>query len=456
MIRSISPIDGSLVAQRPVMTIASAGDAVTVARNAQPAWAACPLARRLELVLRGIEKLGAMNDKIVLELAWQMGRPVRYGGEFATARARARHMGAIAARALAPSEVADSPGFKRFITRAPLGLVFVIAPWNHPFVTALNTIVPALIAGNTVMLKHASQTLLAGERLAQAFAAAGLPEGVFQNVVLSHDSTTALIGAGSFDHISFTGSLTSGQQIERAAAGTFTGNTMDVGAKDAAYVMEGGDVARAANALTDGALLNAGQSGNSIERVYVARSVYPQFVALASARAARYRLGNPLDPETTLGPMARDRFADHVRTHVREALDAGARAHVDPAAFPMDQGRFVMPQVLSDVDHTMRLMREPSFGPVFGIMPVDDDDAAIRLLNDSEHGLNASLWGGDVARAQDIGAGLATEAVSFNQLGELDPAWCRGGCRNTERGGTLSVIGYHRLTRTKSFFLNKD
>ena len=222
-IKCISPIDGSVYAERPILTRAEADTAIAAAKSAQVAWAARPLDERIALVLAGVAKIGEMNDQIVPELAWQMGRPVRYGGEFGGFNERAQYMADIAHDALAPMVVEESDTFRRMIKHVPHGVVLVVAPWNYPFMTAINTIAPALIAGNAVMLKHASQTPLVGERMAQAFHAAGIPEDVFQNVFLDHKTTSELIAAKSFGFVNFTGSVGGGQAMERAAAGTFTG-----------------------------------------------------------------------------------------------------------------------------------------------------------------------------------------------------------------------------------------
>ncbi len=300
-IRCISPIDGSVYAERPTLDAETAFFEVTRARAAQPEWAARPLDARIALVRDGVARLGAMNDDIVPELAWQMGRPVRFGGEFGGVAERATHMADIAARALAPTMVEDSPAFRRYIARVPQGVVLVIAPWNYPYLTAINTVAPALIAGNAVVLKHASQTPLVGERLARAFHAAGVPADVFQNVFLDHATTSALIGAGAFDFVNFTGSVGGGQAIERAAAGTFTGLGLELGGKDPGYVMEDADIDAAAATLIDGALFNAGQCCCGIERIYVHESRFDAFVDKAVAVAEALTLGNPLDEATSLG-----------------------------------------------------------------------------------------------------------------------------------------------------------
>ena len=454
MIRCISPIDGSVYAERPVLSAQDAQAAVARARTAQPAWAARPLAERIALVQDGVANVGAMNDEIVPELAHQMGRPIRYGGEFGGFSERATYMADIARDALADIVIEDSDAFRRVIKRVPHGVVLVVAPWNYPYMTAINTVAPALIAGNTVMLKHASQTPLVGERMAQAFHAAGVPQDVFQNVFLDHRTTSDLIAARSFGFVNFTGSVGGGQAIERAAAGTFTGVGLELGGKDPGYVCDDADVDAAVETLIDGAMFNSGQCCCGIERIYVAQRHFDAFVARAVEIVAAYKLGNPLDPETTLGPMAHVRFADEVRAQIAEAVADGAIAHI--ATFDQDDGgAYLTPQILTNVTHDMRVMRDESFGPVVGIMPVKDDAEAIAMMNDSHFGLTASIWTNDVARAEAIADRIETGTVFMNRADYLDPGLCWTGCKDTGRGGGLSLIGYHNLTRPKSYHLKK-
>ena len=389
------------------------------------------------------------------ELAWQMGRPVRYGGEMGGVRERTAYMAGIAAESLAPKVVEDSDRFRRFLAREPLGLVLVIAPWNYPFLTAINTIVPGLIAGNAIVLKHASQTPLAGERLAQAFA--HLPEGLFTNLFLDHASTAALIAERAFDFINFTGSVRGGQEIERAAAGTFVGTGLELGGKDPGYVRADADLDAAVDTLMDGAMYNAGQCCCGIERIYVHEGLYDAFVEKSVAWVSALKLGSPLDQETTLGPMANKRFADTVRAQTAEAVATGARPLIDPALFPADTGdtAYLAPQILVNVDHSMRVMTEESFGPVVGIMPVKVDEEAIALINDCRYGLTASVWTEDADTAAEIGARLETGTVFMNRADYLDPALCWTGCKATGRGAALSHLGYLSLTRPKSYHLRK-
>ncbi len=452
----ISPVDGSTYAERKTLDAAEAQACADRARAAQPAWAARPLAERIALVKAGVAKLDEMKDQLVEELAWQMGRPTRYGGEFGGVHDRTNYMSDIAAETLAPMVVEDSAGFKRQIAREPVGVVFIVAPWNYPYLTTINTLAPALIAGNTVVLKHATQTMLVGERLAEAFHAAGIPEDVFQNVCLSHEGTEALIQNRAFNFINFTGSVGGGAAMERAAAGTFTGLGLELAAKDLASVMADDDLEAAVDGLMDGAMFNAGQCCCGIERIYVHESLYDAFVEKAVAWVKTLKLGNPFDAATTIGPMANKRFAATVREQIAEAITDGATALIDPALFPEDDGgAYLAPQILVDVHHEMRVMREESFGPVVGIMKVSSDAEAIAAMNDSPYGLTCSIWTNDPARAEEIGAQIDTGTVFMNRCDYLDPALCWTGCKDTGRGGSLSPLGYNAVTRPKSYHLKK-
>ena len=453
-LKCISPIDGSVFATRETLTREAAQKAASRARSAQPLWAERPLKERIELVMAGVAAVGAMNDEIVPELAWMMGRPVQYGGEFGGFQGRAAHMASIAQSALADIEVSQDDNFKRYIRRVPLGVVLVVAPWNYPYMTAINTIAPALISGNTVILKHATQTLLVGERMARAFHSVGVPAAVFQNIFLDHKNTADLISSRTFDFINFTGSVGGGRAMEAAAAGTFAGLGLELGGKDPGYVAEDADIDAAVETLIDGAMFNSGQCCCGIERIYVHESLFDDFVSHATEKVGAYNLGNPLDLETTLGPMASPRFAAEVRAQIAEAMATGAVAHI-PTFEQDDGGAYLSPQVLTRVNHDMRVMREESFGPVVGIMPVRGDSEAITLMNDSEFGLTASIWTSDIERASYVGDRIETGTVFMNRADFLDPELCWTGCKNTGRGGALSMIGYHNLTRPKSYHMKK-
>ena len=454
-VKLISPVDGSIYAERSTASDAEIQSAIKRANAAQAEWVNVPIAERGRYCKAMLEAMVAMSDEVVPELAWQMGRPVRFGGEFGPFADRVNYMTGIAEEALSPLMVEDSGSFRRYVKRDPLGIVFVIAPWNYPYITAVNTIVPALMAGSAVILKHAAQTLLVGERFQMAFDKAGLPAGLFQNIVLSHAQTEALLGSGAIDHCNFTGSVAGGKVIEKAAAGTFTSLGLELGGKDPAYVRADAKLDHAIENLVDGAYYNSGQCCCGIERVYVDEKVYDDFVEGFADLARGYVLGSPLEEATTLGPMAQTKGADFVRQQIAEAVRDGATAHVDTSKFEMDKpgSPYIAPQVLTGVNHQMSVMREESFGPVVGIMKVKDEAEAIHLMNDSPYGLTASVWTTDVEAAARIGEKIETGTVYMNRCDYLDPALVWTGVKDTGRGAALSRIGYEVLTRPKSFHL---
>jgi acyl-CoA reductase-like NAD-dependent aldehyde dehydrogenase len=396
-----------------------------------------------------------MNGEIVPELARSMGRPVRYGGEVRGVEERVRHMASIAEDALAPVVPEEKAGFRRMIKREPLGVVLVIAPWNYPYLTAVNAVVPALIAGNAVILKTASQTLLTGDRFQAAMDRSGLPAGLFQHLPLSHDDVAGLLISDEVDYVSFTGSVEGGKAIERTAAGTFTGIGLELGGKDPAYVRADADLSSAIENLVDGSFFNSGQCCCGIERIYVDAAIYEPFVEGFVNLTKSYVLGNPLEEATTLGPMAHACFAKLVREHTAEAIAKGAIAHIDARTFAADTPGtpYLAPQVLTNVDHSMRVMMEETFGPVVGIMKVANEDEAVRLMNDSPYGLTASIWTTDDEATERIGSLIETGTIYMNRCDYLDPGLAWTGVKNSGRGVSLSEIGYHVLTQPKSYHL---
>ena len=455
-VKIVSPVDGSVYAERPIAKDAAVDAALSAARAALPKWRATPVAERGRYMLAFLDALLAMNDDITTELAWQMGRPVRYGGEKGGAEERTRAVVALAEEALQPYYPPEKPGFRRYIAREPLGIVMVIAPWNYPYLTSINTIVPALLAGNAVILKHAAQTLLVGERFAEAFRQAGLPQGLFHNLVLSHEQTEKLIGSGRIDHINFTGSVAGGRAIERAASGTFASLGLELGGKDPAYVRADAKLDHAIENLVDGTFYNSGQCCCGIERIYVDAAVYDDFVAGFADLTRKYVVGNPLEQATTLGPMARASFADTVRAQTAEAKRKGATPLINMKVKGDAPGSpYLAPEVLVNVNHQMEVMREESFGPVVGIMKVRDDDEAVMLMNDSPYGLTASIWTRDIDRAAELGSRIETGTVFMNRCDYLDPYLTWTGVKETGRGTALSRLGFETLTQPKSYHLRE-
>lgn len=449
-----SPIDGSVYVERPFATPEQVSRALDAAVRAERSWKRVPLAERGALVSRAVDVFVANPGVLAEEITRQMGRPISQSpGEIRGFEERARHMIGIAGDALADIAVGPKPGFRRFIRREPVGVVLTIAPWNYPYLTVVNSVVPALLAGNTVLLRHSHQTPLCAERLDAAFRAAGLPEGVFQYLHSTDEATDRLIATPGIDHVAFTGSVRVGHLIERSASERFIGVGLELGGKDPAYVRADVKLEHAVENLVDGAFFNSGQSCCGIERIYVHESVYDAFVDGFVALTKRYELGNPLDPSTNLGPVVRPGAAKFVRGQIAEAVSQGARALIAPGTFAADAPgtAYLAPQVLVDVTHRMRVMTEESFGPVVGIMKVKSDDEAVDLMNDSAFGLTASLWTRDEDAALALADRVDTGTVFMNRCDYLDPALAWTGVKDSGRGVTLSRVGFEALTRPKSY-----
>jgi acyl-CoA reductase-like NAD-dependent aldehyde dehydrogenase len=455
-IKVASPVDGRIYVERPLAGGDDIAATLAKARHAYKSWHVTPLKERIAACGRFVEAM--LERKAVLgeELTWQMGRPIRYTpGEIERLAERARTMIALAPEALADVPTEPRVGFTRFIRHDPLGVVFVVAPWNYPYLTAVNAIVPAILAGNVVILKHSAQTPLVAERFAESFKAAGLPTGVFQVLHLSHSDTEKMIAAPEIDFVAFTGSVEGGHAVQRAAAGRFIGTGLELGGKDPAYVRPDANLPHAIENLVDGSFFNSGQSCCAIERIYVHESVYERFLDGFVELTKQYKLGNPLSAETTLGPVVRASAAEFVHKQIEEAVSRGAKALIDPGLFPADRPgtAYMAPQALSDVDHSMQVMTEESFGPVIGIMKVRSDDEAVRLMNDSRYGLTAAIWTQDEAAAIAIGDRAETGTWFMNRCDYLDPELAWTGVKDSGRGCTLSTLGFVHLTRPKSFHL---
>ena len=458
LFKTYSPIDNSIYVERHFASKNDIQEALAKAQTAKPLWRATSLVEREKFCTRAVDALIANKEEIAQEICWQMGRPIRYAaGEITGFEERARYMIANAEAALSPIQLPEKNGFIRYIKREPLGVAFVVAPWNYPYLTAVNAIIPAIMAGNVVLLKHSTQTPLVAERFAEAFAVAGLPEGVFQYLHLSHDDTEKLIQSSPIDHIAFTGSVAGGEMVERAAAGRFLSVGLELGGKDPAYVRADANLEQAVATAIDGAFFNSGQSCCGIERIYVHQTIFEQFVTKAIALVNQYMLGRSDDPQTTLGQMVRASAADFVRGQINDALSKGAVAHIDSQYFALDKpgSAYMAPQILTNVNHQLRIMTEESFGPVVGIMSVNSDSDAIELMNNSDYGLTAAVFTQDIPSGIIIGEQLNTGTFFINRCDYLDPALAWSGVKKSGRGCSLSSIGYESLTRPKSFHIKK-
>jgi acyl-CoA reductase-like NAD-dependent aldehyde dehydrogenase len=454
---TVSPIDGSVFVERALASDAGIETALARSAAAQKAWSRVPVSERASICMRMSEWCVERSETLAQELTRQMGRPIAAAaGEIRRGFIeRATYMAGIAESALGDLVIEPKESFRRFIRREPLGVVLVLAPWNYPWLTSVNAVVPALLAGNSVILKMARHTPLVAERYAEAFNAAGLPPDVFQYLHVDHEQAARVIRDERVAFVAFTGSVGGGHAVQAAAADRFIATGLELGGKDPAYVRPDAPLAATIDNLVDGAFFNSGQSCCAIERIYVHADVYDAFVEGFVDLTNRYTLGDPLDTATTLGPMVRADAAGNVRTQISEAVSMGARTLIDVKRFAADAvgSPYLAPQVLVNVDHRMTIMREETFGPAVGIMRVQGDLEATRLMNDSRYGLTASVWTLDEDAAMRIGERVETGTWFMNRCDYLDPALAWTGVKDSGRGCTLSKLGLQTFTRPKSFHL---
>jgi acyl-CoA reductase-like NAD-dependent aldehyde dehydrogenase len=411
-------------------------------------WRHVPLEERLAVIRQGLDYFERHRETIAAEITTQMGKPIREArGEFDGFFERAGHMLAVAPEVLAPEDLPPEPGLHRSIRHEPLGVVFDIAAWNYPLLIAVNVLVPALAAGNTVLLKHSARTPLCGQHFERAFAHR---PGLVAHLVLDHDDTAAVIQDPRVDHVVFTGSVAGGRQIQNAVGGRFIGAGLELGGKDPAYVAADADLDFTVPAVVEGGLYNAGQSCCGIERVYVHRDRYEDFLARALDAMTAYRPGDPMDPATTLGPLAERGALDRLEAQVRDAVDRGGRLLAGGRRLDDTLGNFFAPTLLADVPNTAAVMQAESFGPLLPVQPVADDREALARMNDSDYGLTASVWTRSHERAEWMAARLEAGTVYRNRCDYLDPGLPWSGRKDSGRGVSLSRYGFYQLTRTKS------
>ncbi|MBK7106959.1 MAG: aldehyde dehydrogenase family protein [Ignavibacteriae bacterium] len=452
----ISPIDSSIYYEGKLNNAEDIEASLKLALKAQSAWKETSITTRKVYISKFVEAFKSNEKRISEELTWQMGRPIKYGpSEVRGTIERTLGMIDLAESSLSDIFVGEKDGFNRYIKREPLGIVFVVPAWNYPYLIAINSIVPALLAGNAVILRHSAQTPLVAERLFDAFQASGLPEGLFQFLHLTHEDTSKVILDSRINFVAFTGSVKGGYEIQKVAANRFIGVGLELGGKDPAYVMPDVDLNYVVENLVDGSFFNSGQSCCGIERIYVHENVYNKFIEGFIDLTKTYKLGNPLDHETTLGPVAKRSGAELVRQHIKQAVNAGARAMIDESLFPnaKSDSNYLAPQVLINVNHKMNVMYDETFGPVVGIMKVKNDEEALKLMNDSPYGLTASIWTENQDEAIKIGNQVDTGTWFMNRCDYLDPYLSWVGVKDSGRGCSLSKVGYEQLTRPKSFHL---
>ena len=456
--KTITPIDNSVYLERPLSTQNEIDDVIENSKKSFQSWKSTSIDDRIKIINKFIDNLIALKPEISKEICWQIGRPIsQCGNELRGFEERSRHMVEIAKESLRDIPATKNDEFDNYIYKSPLGVIFVMAPWNYPIITATNTIVPALLAGNTIVIKHSSQTPRCAELISQAFDNTGLPEGVFQFVHTDHQACEKIIADPRIAHVVFTGSVRGGQEVKKYIGTRFINVGLELGGKDPAYVRSDADLNHAIENLVDGAMFNSGQSCCGIERIYVDQSIYKDFIDGFKTITEQYKLGDPSQEDTNLGPVVRLSAANFIRSQISEAEKQGAKRLIDESKFSIakDDNCYIAPQVMIDVDHSMRFMMEETFGPAVGIMPVKDHHEAKQLMNDSPYGLTASIWTKDLDFAKEFGRDIETGTFFMNRCDYLDPALAWTGVKDTGVGCSLSVLAFDQFTRPQSFHMRK-
>lgn len=456
----VSPIDGRVAYEFEYLDDSAAAAAVEAARAAQRQWRRTPIAERAKLCLAMLDAFEAKLDEHARSLTTMMGKPLAESfGEIRTMRGRVEALAALAEDALADEQLSGPEGFRRAIRHEPVGVVLDIAAWNYPLLVPINVVAGAVLAGDAVLIKHSPQTALCGAALAEAFAEAGAPAGLVSDFMCSHETVARVLDSRRVDQVCFTGSVRGGHEVYRAAAAkNFIGVALELGGKDPAIVLPDCDFDFTVPNLVEGAFYNAGQSCCAVERIYVHADIWDRFVEAYVAQTEALVLGDPLAEGTTLGPVVDARAARRVDEQIQAALDAGARQLVDLSKFlgaPDSSPCYLPPRVLVDVDHSMALMRDETFGPAIGLMKVEDADEALRLANDSAYGLTASIWSRDDERVERLAAELDSGTVFQNRCDFLDPQLPWVGVKDSGHGVSLSHLGLRALTRPKSLHFRR-
>ena len=338
-----------------------------------------------------------------------------------------------------------------------MGVSFVIAPWNYPYLTSVNSIIPSLAAGNSVILKHSAQTPLCAEQLYES-AKKTLPKNIFNYLHMDHKDSLKVVSDKRTAFVSFTGSVKAGYEVQKATNNKFISIALELGGKDPAYVRHDADIEKTVENLVDGSFFNSGQSCCGVERIYVDKKIYNKFLELFINKTYEYKIGNPLNQDTSLGPVVKLSAAKLIEEQISLAVKQGAKMMIDKSKFeyPKEHKNYMVPQVLTEVNHDMKFMMEETFGPCVGIMSVANDKEGVNLMNDSPYGLTASIWTKDVEAVEKLGNQVNTGTLFMNRCDYLDPGLSWTGVKETGKGCSLSEIAYEHLTKPKSFHLRKE
>jgi acyl-CoA reductase-like NAD-dependent aldehyde dehydrogenase len=447
-----NPATGALLAELPADDAASIATKTAAARAAQPAWAARPLAERIAVVQRFRDSVVAERETLARTLTQEVGKPIAQSrNELNGLLPRLDFFIERAAAALADEPVFDDGAMRERIEHVPLGLVANVSAWNYPWFVSCNVVVPALIAGNAVLYKPSEIATLTGRHLVRLLHAAGVPRDALALVIGGGAAGAALVGQ-PIDGLFFTGSVVTGQRIAAALAGRLVKLQLELGGKDPTYVRADADAKAAAESLADGAMYNSGQSCCSVERIYVHASIHDAFVEHFLAAVDAMRIGDPMDEATYIGAIARAPQLDLLDAQVADARARGATLRRGGHRLA---GNAYAPTVFTEVDHTMQLMREESFGPVIGIQKVAGDDDAVALMNDTRYGLTAGVYTTDEAAAKALLARVHAGSVYWNCCDRVSPRLPWSGVGDSGIGLTLSTQGLLAFTRPKAWHLRK-
>ncbi|OLN81203.1 Succinate-semialdehyde dehydrogenase [NADP(+)] 2 [Colletotrichum chlorophyti] len=458
VLNTISPFTNESVVTRNGISQTDLDELPVTATTAFESWSKTSLSERQAIVKKALELLLNVKDDLANELTTQMGRPISYtAGEVATAVKRGEYLLKISDDVLKDTDGEAEKGFKRFIRKLPVGPVLIIFAWNYPYLILVNGLIPALLAGNTVILKPSPQTPTVVERVAKVFEEAGLPKGVLQYFHSgSPVQIESIVRNPKVKLVCFTGSVAGGLAVQKAASDRIVNVGLELGGKDPAYVRGDVDIDWAAAEIVDGAVFNSGQSCCSVERVYVDDKIHDAFVEAVQKVLKGYKLGDPFDKGTHVGPVISKRSKETIESHIKDAVAKGATdATPENETFsnPPPKGNFVKPTLLTGVDHTMTVMTEETFGPVIPVQRVKSDEEAVRLMNDSEFGLTASIWTKDTDRGYELADQVEAGTVFVNRCDFPSPDLAWTGWKNSGKGQTLSRFGFDQFVKLKSYHI---
>jgi acyl-CoA reductase-like NAD-dependent aldehyde dehydrogenase len=452
MLKITNPANGHTIAELADDSAESITTKYRAARAAQAPWAATAITQRLATIRRFRDGIVRDLDKLAAVLTSEVGKPIKQSrNELNGLLGRIDFFLAETEATLKPRDVFDESGMRERISHEPLGVIANISAWNYPYFVGANVFIPALLTGNAVLYKPSEYATLTGLEIGNLLHASGVPQDVFQVIVGAGAAGAALL-AQPIDGVFFTGSYGTGAKIAQTVGPRMIKLQLELGGKDPVYVCDDVDIAAAAASTADGAMYNTGQSCCSVERIYVHEKIHDTFVAAFVKEVRGFRTGDPCSEDTYIGPLTRAAQVDVLVDQVQDARAKGAKLLIGGQRIDRP-GNWFEPTVLCNVNHTMRLMRDESFGPVIGIQRVAGDEEAVRLMNDTEYGLTAAVYSGNRARAENLLAQLHAGSVYWNCCDRVSPRLPWSGVGHSGIGLTLSTYGIETFTRPKAWHL---